>query len=278
MYKIRLPCGVEVPAIGQGTWHMGEPGADRQKEAHALQLGLDLGMTLIDTAEMYADGGSEEVVGAAIAGRRDEAFLVSKVYPQNATRTGAKAALERSLKRLGTDHVDLYLLHWRGGVNLAETVVAFEALREEGKLLRWGVSNLDMSDMAELQDIPCGSLCAVNQLLYNPEYRGIEFDLLPWCSDHRIPVMAYSPIGQGGKLLRHQALRDIATAHEKTPAQIALAWALRHPDVIAIPKATDLDHVRENATAADIRLSPEDFAAIDAAFPPPRKRQPLAML
>lgn len=278
MRMVHLPDGTAVPAIGQGTWHMGERGADRAAEARALQLGLDLGMTLIDTAEMYADGGSEEVVGAAIAGRRDEVFLVSKVYPHNASRTGTKAACARSLKRLGTDRLDLYLLHWRGSVPLAETVAALEALVAEGKILRWGVSNLDSSDMDELLSVKGGNGCATDQVLYNPEYRGIEFDLLPWCARHRMPVMAYSPVGQGGGLLRHKALRTVAEQHDVTPAQVALAWALRHPHVIAIPKAADPIHVRANAVAAGLVLTPGDLTTIDAAFAPPRRATSLAML
>ena len=278
MRVVTLPCGTSVPAIGQGTWHMGETGGDHAAEADALRLGLDLGMRLIDTAEMYADGGSEEVVGRAIAGRRDEVFLVSKVYPQNASRAGTRAACERSLRRLGTDRLDLYLLHWRGAVPLTETVAAFETLRAEGKILRWGVSNLDVDDMEELLAVPGGAGCATNQVLYNPEYSGIEFDLLPWCAAHKIPVMAYSPVGQGGRLLKHAALRAVAEAHGATPAQVALAWALRHPHVIAIPKASQPEHVRTNAAAAGITLTLQDLATLDAAFPPPRKRRALDML
>jgi len=278
MRQIPLPCGTEIPVIGQGTWHMGERGADRAAEAAALRLGLDLGLKLIDTAEMYADGGSEEVVGQAIAGRRNEAFLVSKVYPQNASRRGAGLACERSLKRLGTDRIDLYLLHWRGAVPLAETVAAFEALRAAGKILRWGVSNLDTDEMDELLAAPDGGNCAINQVLYNPEYRGIEFDLLPWSQAHALPVMAYSPVGQGGGLLHHAGLRAIAARHGAQPAQIALAWALRHPNLIVIPKAAKPEHVRANAAAAAIVLTAQDLAEIDTAFPPPRRKQSLAML
>jgi diketogulonate reductase-like aldo/keto reductase len=277
MHNIQLPDGFEIPALGQGTWHMGERGGDHAAEMHALRLGLDLGMTMIDTAEMYADGGSEEVVGKAIAGRRDKVFLVSKVYPQNAGRHSAKAACERSLRRLGTDRLDLYLLHWRGAIPLAETVAAFEGLRAEGKILRWGVSNLDPDDMAELVAAGDGG-CATNQVLYNPEHRGIEFDLLPWCKDHKMPVMAYSPVGQGGGLLRHPALRAVAARHDRSTAQIALAWAMRHGHVIAIPKASDPEHVRANAASGEIVLTAADLAEIDAGFPPPRRAQALAML
>jgi len=277
MRRVALPCGTLVPAIGQGTWHMGERGADRVAEADALRLGLDLGLILIDTAEMYADGGSEAVVGAAIAGRRDEVFLVSKAYPQNASRARAKLACERSLKRLGTDRLDLYLLHWRGAVPFAETIDAFEALREQGKILRWGVSNLDPANMAELMQVPRGGACAVDQVMYNPDFRGIEFDLLPWCARQGMPIMAYSPLGQGETLLRHRALGAIAARHNASPAQIALAWAVRHRHVIAIPKAARQEHVRANAAAA-IVLTSEDLAELDRAFPPPKRAQPLDML
>ena len=278
MRSVRLPDGTQVPQLGQGTWKMGERGADRSAEADALRLGLDLGMTLIDTAEMYADGGSEEVVAQAIAGRRDEVFLVSKVYPHNATALGTPAACTRSLKRLGTDRIDLYLLHWRGGTDLDETVEAFEALREQGKILRWGVSNLDVDDMEEIAALPDGAACMTDQVLYNPEARGIEFDLLPWCADKRVPVMAYSPVGQGGRLLRSAALKAVAERHGATAAQVALAWAMRHPHVIAIPKAAGAEHVRQNAASAALALTDADLAEIDAAFPPPRRKQSLEML
>jgi diketogulonate reductase-like aldo/keto reductase len=278
MRRIALPDGTTVPAIGQGTWYMGEGGGSARAEADALRLGIDLGLTLIDTAEMYADGGAEEVVGQAIAGRREQVFLVSKVYPHNASRSGVPAACARSLKRLGTDVIDLYLLHWRGGVPLAETVAAFEALRAEGKIRHWGVSNLDPADMRELLGVKDGAACAVNQVLYNPEHRGIEFDLLPWQAQRGMPLMAYSPVGQGGRLLKHPALAAVAKRHGATPAQIALAWGLRHPHVISIPKAADPAHVRQNAAAAQIALTPQDLAEIDAAYPPPKRATRLAML
>jgi diketogulonate reductase-like aldo/keto reductase len=274
MKTVRLPDGTTVPALGQGTWHMGERGGDRRQEAAALRLGLDLGLTLIDTAEMYADGGAEEVVAEAIAGRRDEVFLVSKVYPQNAGARSMPAACERSLKRLRTECLDLYLLHWRGSVPLAETVAAFEALREAGKIRRWGVSNLDVDDLEELADPRCAS----DQVLYNPQARGIEFDLLPWCQKAGMPVMAYSPVGQGGRLLRAPALVGVAKRHAATPAQVAIAWSLRQGGVISIPKAADAAHVRENAVAAELVLDAQDLAEIDAAFPPPRRKQSLEML
>ena len=227
---------------------------------------------------MYGDGGAEEVVGRAIAGQRDRVFLVSKLYPHNASRTGVPAACERSLKRLGVDQIDLYLLHWRGSVPLAETVIAFEALREAGKIGAWGVSNFDTDDMEELSALAGGDGCATNQVLYNPSARNIEFDLLPWCAGRHVPVMAYSPVGQGGRLLRAPALAVIARRHGATPAQVAIAWTLRSSTVISIPKAGDAAHVRENAAAADIALTAADLAAIDAAFPPPRRKQGLAML
>ena len=276
--KVRLPDETDVPALGQGTWYMGEGRRPAAAEADALRLGIDLGMTLIDTAEMYADGGAEKVVADAIAGQRDRVFLVSKVYPHNASRTGVAQACERSLQRLKTDRIDLYLLHWRGSFPLAETVEAFEALKRRGKIGAWGVSNLDTADMAELVGVPDGGGCAMNQVLYNPEHRGIEHDLMPWCVDRRIALMAYTPIGQAGRLLRAPALAAVAARHGATPAQIALAWGLRHPHVICIPKAADPAHVRENAAAMDISLTIQDLAEIDAAFPPPRRKQPLAML
>ena len=278
MRQVTLPCGTRVACLGQGTWHMGERGCDPKAEADALRLGLDLGLTLIDTAEMYADGGAERVVAQAIAGRRDEVFLVSKAYPQNASRARAKRACEASLQRLGTDHLDLYLLHWRGAVPLAETVEAFEALKAEGKILRWGVSNLDPDDMAELGAVPGGGACSVNQVLYNPEFRGIEFDLLPQAKASGMPIMAYSPLGQGGALLRNRALLAVAARHAATPAQVALAWALRHQTIIAIPKAATPQHITANAQAAELVLTPPDLAEIDATFPPPRRPTPLAML
>jgi diketogulonate reductase-like aldo/keto reductase len=272
----RLPDGTTIPALGQGTWHMGENAARRAQEADALRLGLDLGMTLIDTAEMYAEGGAEEVVGEAIAGRRDQVFLVSKVYPHNASRRGAVAACERSLKRLRVETIDLYLLHWRGSHPLADTVEAFETLKRDGKIRHWGVSNCDVDDLEELG--PTLADCATDQVLYSLEHRGIEFDLLPFCATRSMPVMAYSPVGQGGKLLRHRALHEVADRHGLTPAQVAIAWTLRHPHVISIPKAASPDHVRQNATTRDIALTPADLATLDAAFAPPARKRGLAML
>lgn len=276
MTALRLADGTRVPALGQGTWHMGERGADRAAEAAALRLGLDLGMTLIDTAEMYADGGAEEVVAAAIEGRREQVFLVSKVYPQNAGGSRLPAALERSLRRLKTDRLDLYLLHWRGSVPLADTVAAMERMRAAGKILRWGVSNLDVDELEELG--PALAACATDQVLYNLEHRGIEFDLLPFCRARGMPVMAYTPVGQAGALLRRPALRAVAARHGATPAQVAIAWTLRGGGVITIPKAADPEHVRQNAAARDLRLTPEDLAALDDGFPPPARKRGLAML
>ncbi len=278
MREIRFPGGGMAPVIGQGTWKMGERGADRSAEAAALRLGLDLGLRLIDTAEMYADGGSEEVVAEAILGRRDEVFLVSKVFPHNASRKGVTVACERSLRRLRTDRIDLYLLHWRGDVPLSETIAGFEALREAGKIGAWGVSNFDPHDLAELERTRHGHGCATNQILYNPDHRGVEFDLLQHCAARDMPVMAYSPVGQGGRLLRSPVLGAVARRHGATPAQVALAWALRHPQVMVIPKAATAAHVALNAGAAGLALSEQDLAEIDLAFPPPRQAQALAML
>jgi diketogulonate reductase-like aldo/keto reductase len=278
MRQVALPDGTEVPALGQGTWRLGEGARPAAEEAAALRLGIELGMTLIDTAEMYADGAAEDVVAAAIAGIRDRVFLVTKVFPHNASRNGVAAACARSLKRLGTDYVDLYLLHWRGGTKLAETVAGFEALRRGGKIRYWGVSNFDTDDMAELVAVAGGGACATDQVLYSPEHRGIEFDLLPWCATQHMPVMAYSPVGQGGRLLRHPTLAAVAARLGVTPAQVAIAWSLRGPGVISIPKAADAAHVRENAAAAALTLTAEDLAEIDRAWPPPKRRQALAML
>lgn len=277
MRFIKLRSGVSVPVLGQGTWGMGEVASRRNAEVAALRAGLDLGMTLIDTAEMYGDGGAEEISGDAIAGRRDEVFVVSKVLPSNAARQGTIAACERSLKRLRTDHIDLYLLHWRGGTPLAETLEAFTTLRAAGKIRGWGVSNFDMSDMKELLSLPGGDEAETNQVLYNPTRRGIEFDLLPACRQRSVSVMAYSPIEQG-RVLGKRVLREIAERRGATPAQVCLAWVLRHSDVIAIPKASDLAHVRENRAALDLELTANDVAALDKAFPPPTRPQPLEML
>jgi len=277
MRFLRLPGGDKVPVLGFGTWGMGEARTSGPDMVTALRLGLDLGMTLIDTAEMYGEGGAEEVVGKAIAGRRDGVFLVSKVYPHNATRQGAVAACERSLKRLGTDRLDLYLLHWRGDVPLAETLEAFQTLRRAGKIRHYGVSNFGIADMAELWSLPGGADTAANQVLYNLTRRGIEWDLLPWCRERRLPVMAYSPIEQG-RILRKRALGELARRRGVAPAQMALAWLLTREPVIVIPKAGRPEHVRENRAALDLVLAPDELAELDRAFPPPDRARPLEML
>ncbi len=278
MKTVELPDGKQVPALGQGTWRMGENKNAHADEVAALRLGIDLGMTLIDTAEMYGEGGAEKVVADAIAGQRDRVFVVTKVYPQNASRTELPKACERSLKRLRIDAIDLYLLHWRSGVSLAETVEAFEQLRSAGKIRRWGVSNFDVEDMKELLATENVSACAANQVLYNLENREIESGLLPWSQRNKIPIMAYSPVGHGRGLLNNSTLNEIAKCKDATAAQVALAWVLRQPDVIAIPKASDQGHVRQNAQSLEIELTKEDLAEIDRAFPPPKSKEPLPML
>jgi diketogulonate reductase-like aldo/keto reductase len=273
---IKLPSGERVPALGQGTWNMGEDRRRRRAEIAALRLGLDLGMRLIDTAEMYADGEAERIVGAAIAGRREKVFLVSKVLPEHATRRGTIAACERSLKRLDTDRIDLYLLHWREQeVELAEVLEAFTALVRAGKIRHWGVSNFDVEDMQELVRLPGGKAVAADQVMYNLDRRGIEHDLVPWCRRRRIPVMAYSPLDEG-RLLRSRDLERIAQQLEATPSRVALAWLLRQQNVIAIPKSASEAHVRENFAALDLRLGKQDLAALDRAFPRPKRKLPLA--
>ena len=278
MRPVTGPDSTEVARLGQGTWKIGEGQRPPADEAAAIRLGIDLGMTVIDTAELYGDGASELVVGEAIAGRREEVFLVTKVSPHNATRSAVPAACARSLQRLGTEVIDLYLLHWRGDTPLAATVAAFEKLKAEGRIRHWGVSNFDVDDMEELLAVPGGNQCAVNQVLYNPEHRGIEFELLPWQAAQGIPVMAYSPLGQGGRLLRSKTLKAVAARRGATPAQAAIAWSLRHPGVSSIPKSGDPAHVRENAAAAGLALTAEDLAEIDHAYHPPTRKQPLAIL
>ncbi len=278
MKTVQLPDGERVPSLGQGTWRIGEKKKAHADEVAALRLGIDLGMRLIDTAEMYGEGGAEKVVADAVAGQRDRVFVVTKVYPHNASRTDLPKACERSLKRLRIDAIDLYLLHWRGDVPLVETVEAFEKLRSEGKIRRWGVSNFDVEDMEELLATENGSSCATNQVLYNLENRETEFDLLPWSQRNKIPIMAYSPVGHGRGLLNNATLKKIAKRHNATPTQIALAWVLRQPGVIAIPKASNEAHVRENAQSTYLELTKGDLTEIDRAFPPPKSKQPLAML
>ncbi|WP_454286602.1 aldo/keto reductase [Rhizobium arsenicireducens] len=274
---VTLPSGIQIPALGLGTWQMGETKARARDEIDSLRLGIDLGMTLIDTAEMYGEGGAELIVGKALEDRRDEVFLVSKVYPWNASRQGTIAACEASLHRLGTDRIDLYLLHWRGEHPLAETIAAFEELKAAGKIGAWGVSNFDTADMEELFSLPDGVNCAANQVLYNLSRRGIEHDLLPWCQARGVPVMAYSPIEQG-RLVHHPQLIHIAKAYQATPAQVALAFLLEREGVIAIPKSANLRRVRENRDAVDLDISDEDWAVLDAAFPPPARKMALDML
>ena len=277
MRKLRLPMGEEIPVLGLGTWKMGEAAKQRAQEVRALQSGLDLGMTLIDTAEMYAEGGAEEVAAEAIAGRRAEVFVVSKVLPSNASRKGVVAACERSLKRLGIDRIDLYLLHWRGSVPLAETLAGFTDLVQAGKIRSCGVSNFDVKDMTEWMALNGAAATQTNQVLYNVGTRGIEFDLIPWQAKRDIPVMAYSPLAQG-RLPRAPGLTKVAARHGLTVGQVMLAWCLRHAHVFAVPKSSQVERIRENAAAADVILSPADLAEIDRDFAPPGKASPLDML
>ena len=274
---VRLPFGAVVPALGQGTWHFGEDPARRREEIAALQTGLDLGLALIDTAEMYGDGEAEILVGEAIDGRRDEVFLVSKVLPDNAGRRDVVIACERSLRRLRTDRLDLYLLHWRGNIPLEETLDGFNALVRAGKIRSWGVSNFDVLEMQELHALDGGADVATDQVLYNLMRRGIELDLMPWCFKRGIPIMAYSPVEQG-RLLQNSVLVHVAARHGVTPAQVALAWVLRIAGVIAIPRAGRPAHVRDNRHALDLVLSADDLDELDRAFPAPAEPQPLAML
>ena len=274
---VALPSGDRVPALGQGTWGMGERSVRRADEIAALRLGLDLGMTLIDTAEMYGEGGAEEVVGEAIAGRRDDVFVVSKLYPHHATEQGTVTACERSLKRLRTDRIDLYLLHWRDSTPLDETVRGFERLIAAEKIRYWGVSNFDVPDMNDLIAVPNGSHVAVNQVLYNLSRRGVETNLLPWSRKREIPLMAYSPVEQG-RLLNTPVLARIAERCRASPAQVAIAWLLQQPDVIVIPKAGRLQHVRENCAAAKLQLDEKDLVELDRAYPRPQGSPPLEML
>jgi diketogulonate reductase-like aldo/keto reductase len=277
MKTVLLPSGERVSAYGVGTWHVGDDPSKRTQEIATIRLALDRGATLIDTAEMYGEGAAESLIGEAIAGRRDEAFIVSKVYPHNASRRGAVSACERSLRRLGTDRIDLYLLHWRGEVPLAETLEAFASLRASGKIRHYGVSNLDLADMKALASAPGGKDVQTNQLLYNLSRRGIEWDLLPWMRDQGIPVMAYSPIEQA-RLVRNPGLCDFARRYRMTAAQAALAWLLKDDDVIVIPKTATPAKLEDNLGALDIRLSAPQIAELDALFPPPAKSRPLEML
>ncbi|HLJ18440.1 MAG TPA: aldo/keto reductase [Bryobacteraceae bacterium] len=271
MKTVTLPSGRKIPALGLGTWKMGEDSRRFSREVEALQRGIDLGMTLIDTAEMYGDGGAERVVGEAIRGRRQDVFLVSKVSPQNASHSGAIAACDRSLQRLQVDFIDLYLLHWRGPILLSETLDAFGELQGAGKISSFGVSNFDTKDMEEAWSIPRGHEIATNQILYNLTRRSVEHELLPWCREHRVPVMAYSPVEQG-RLIGNSKLKKIAAARDASPSQVALAWLLAQPEIIVIPKSSDPKHVEENRGAAEIALTANELSALDAAFPRPKNK------
>jgi len=277
--KVRFSPDLMLPAIGQGTWYMGEKAERRQQEVAALQEGLECGLTVIDTAEMYADGGAEKIVGEALQGRRDRAWLVSKFYPWHAGADDAIEACERSLKRLRTDYLDLYLLHWRGNIPLEETIGAMEKLQQQGKIRRWGVSNFDLDDMQELWQEQGGSACAANQVLYHLASRGIEFDLLPACEARHLPVMAYCPLAQAGRLrhdlMSHPELHAMAQQQGISVAQLLLAWVIRRPGVMAIPKASSIKHVQENAAALTITLNDEQLTMMDRLFPPPQSKQPL---
>jgi len=278
-----LSTGQAVPALGLGTWRMGELDARRGTEVAALRLAIEMGYRLFDTAEMYGEGGAEEVIGEALAQAlrsgtvtREQLFIVSKVYPHNASRKGLPAACERSRKRLGVDRIDLYLLHWRGQIALRETVTAFESLQAQGRIGAWGVSNFDTADMAELCALPGGAACAANQVYYSLSRRGVEFDLLPWQRERSIPLMAYCPIDQG-RLTDDASLRSIGQRHNASAAQVGLAWLLVRPGVIAVPKAVRETHLRENLAAAELVLTPQDVAELDRSFPPPRCKTALAM-
>lgn len=275
MQTVKLVSGAMMPVLGQGTWRMGENGRRRKEEVEALRFGIDLGMTLIDTAEMYGEGGAEEIVGEAIAPNRDQIFLVSKVYPHNATRRGTIAACERSLKRLKTDRLDLYLLHWRGSTPLAETIEAFQELRQAGKIRDFGVSNFERGDMEEVRSLDQG-LTTTNQVLYNLSRRGIEWDLLPWCREQNVAVMAYSPLEQG-RMLNDSSLKTVAKRHNASAAQVAIAWLL-HQGAVVIPKSSNRDRIQENYAALDVTLTDADLTELDQAFPPPQKAKPLEVL
>jgi diketogulonate reductase-like aldo/keto reductase len=275
--SVSLRNGERVPALGQGTWHMGENRRRAAEEEAALRLGIDLGMTLIDTAEMYGSGAAEEIVARAAEGVRDQLFIVSKVYPHNASRAGVVAACERSLKRLATDRIDLYLLHWRGSIPLAETLEGFQRLERDGKIRHHGVSNFDRGDMAEWVALRGGDTVAADQVLYNLSRRGPEWDLAPWCREHKVAIMAYTPLGQGN-MLGNRGLAEIARRRGSTPAQIALAWLLRQEGTIVIPKASRLEHVRDNRGALEIALTEDELTAVDRAFPPPQGKSSLGML
>ena len=284
MRNVEFPDASRWPALGLGTWHMGESAARRSAEIAAVRLAIEIGYRVIDTAEMYGDGGAEEVVGEALAGalrdgavKRDELFIVSKVYPHHASRSGVAAACERSLRRLGLEHLDLYLLHWPGSHPLHETVAGFEALQAGGRIRRWGVSNFDLADMRSLSTVPGGAACAANQVYFSLGARGAGFDLLPWQRERAMPLMAYCPLDQG-RLAADSVLTAVAHRHSASAAQVALAWLLQQPGAMPIPKAVREAHLRENFAAAELVLDAADLAAIDARYPPPRRKTPLAML
>ena len=275
--SVTLPGGDKMPAYGQGTWHMGENRRHAAEEEASLRLGIDLGLTLIDTAEMYGNGTAEQIVARAAKGRRDELFIVSKVLPHNASQKGVIEACEQSLKRLETDRIDLYLLHWRGSVPFAETLAGFARLQRDGKIRHHGVSNFGLGDMREWVGLAGGDTVASNQILYNLTRRGPEWDAIPWCRERGIPIMAYSPIEQG-RMLGHKALAEVAAHHRATPAQVALSWLLRQEGMIVIPKARQEAHLRENMGALELTLTESDLAALDRSFPPPKDKSPLGML
>jgi diketogulonate reductase-like aldo/keto reductase len=277
MKNLELTSGQKVPVLGMGTWQMGEDSQNHQNEVTALRHGLELGLSLIDTAEMYGEGGAELVIAEAIAGRRSEVFLVSKVYPHNASAKGAIAACEQSLKRLGTDYLDLYLLHWRSSVPLEETLSAFQKLQQSGKIRSYGVSNFDDKAMQKAIKIPGGREIVTNQVLYNLMRRGIEWNLLPWCRQQHIPVMAYSPIEQG-RLLNDRTLETLAKQRGVSVAEVAIAWLLHQDNVVVIPKSSNIKHVEKNRAALDLKLSTEELSLLDNAFPPPNRSVPLEML
>ena len=274
---VTLPSGESVPSMGLGTWHMGERIGNPKTEVDALVRGLDLGATLIDTAEMYARGGAERVVGSAIKGRRDDVFIVSKILPHNASFDGTIRACENSLQRMEIESIDLYLLHWPGNHPLESTVSAFEQLKTDGKIKYWGVSNFDTSDMQELYGIPEGKNCQINQVLYNLSRRGIEWDLLPWCRSMELPIMAYSPIEQG-RLLENKKLKALATEIGLSAAQLLIAWSIRKNDIITIPKASNLEHVSQNIDAWTITLESAILDELDKLFEPPVRKKGLDIL
>lgn len=277
MRAVTLPDGTAAPALGLGTWYLGEDPGSTDVQLDALRTGIDLGLRLVDTAEMYGDGAAEELVGRAVAGRRDDVFLVSKVLPHHSTRRGTVDACERSLRRLGTDRLDLYLLHWRGRVPVEDTVAAFDALVSRGLIRSWGVSNFDVADLDRLMDLPGGDRVQTDQVLYNLARRGPEYDLMPWCHGRRMPLMVYSPVDHG-RLLEHRAVRDLAAEKGVTPAQLAIAWVLRLPDVFAIAKASTRAHVIENRAALEIGFSQRELDQLDRLFPPPSRKVPLDVL